>query len=197
MRQRGFTLIELLTGITVLALILVSIMPAVGNWLDNTRIRNAADSLQNGMQTARGEAIRRNQSMSFWMVGLNNPAVLSDDCTLSSASASWVVSINSPVAHCADEPSTDSSPMLVVGRAAGAGRVSVKAVGQDGTTAATTVTFDGFGRITNTDAINRIDLTGTGTGTDTRDLRLLISAAGSVRLCDPAVSDSNDPRKCS
>ncbi|MEJ8845205.1 GspH/FimT family pseudopilin [Variovorax rhizosphaerae] len=191
MRQRGFTLIELMTGITVLALILVSVMPSVANWLDNTRIRNAADSLQNGLQTARGEAIRRNQNMSFWLVAGSDPTVLSNDCTLSSASASWVVSINSPVAHCADEASTDSSPMLVVGRAAGGGQVTVSAVKQDGS-AATTVTFDGFGRITNTDPIRTIDLG----GTSTRNLRLMISAAGSVRLCDPSVSDNNDPRKC-
>jgi type IV fimbrial biogenesis protein FimT len=133
--------------------------------------------------------------MSFWLVALADPGVLSNDCTLSSASASWVVSVNSPIVHCADEPSTTSSPMLVTGRAIGGGRpVTVSAVKSDGTSAANRVTFDGFGRITNDDAISRIKLSGS--SSDTRVLRIEISSAGAVRLCDLSVSDSNDPRKC-
>jgi len=195
MKQRGFTLIELMVAITVLALILFASLPSIGTWLDTTRVRNAADSLQNGLQAARGEAVRRNQSMSFWLVALADPGVLSNDCTLSSASASWVVSVNSPIVHCADEPSTTSSPMLVTGRAIGGGRpVTVSAVKSDGTSAANRVTFDGFGRITNDDAISRIKLSGS--SSDTRVLRIEISSAGAVRLCDLSVSDSNDPRKC-
>ncbi|MBW8720230.1 MAG: prepilin-type N-terminal cleavage/methylation domain-containing protein [Variovorax paradoxus] len=45
MRQRGFTLVELIVTIAVLALILFAVMPSIGTWLENTRIRNVADSL--------------------------------------------------------------------------------------------------------------------------------------------------------
>lgn len=191
-RQRGFTLIELMVGISVLALILLATMPSVGNWLDNTRVRNAADSLQNGLQTARMEALKRNQAMSFWLVSMSDPGTLSNDCLLSASSASWVVSVNSPVSHCADAPSTISSPMLVTGRAVGGGRqVTVAAVSAD-SSPANSVTFDGFGRITNADAITRIDIS----GTHTRNLRIALSSAGAILLCDVAVTDSNDPRKC-
>ncbi len=196
MRQRGFTLVELVVTIAVLALILMTAMPSVVSWLDNTRIRGAADSLQNGLQIARAEAVRRNQSVSFWLVALNNPAVLSNDCTLSASSGSWVVSVNSPVGHCADSPSTTSSPMIVTGRPAGdsGGKVTVKAVqSSSDSTARNTVSFDGFGRITNSDAIGQIDVTG---GTNSVNLRIAVSLAGLVRMCDPRVSDTNDPRKC-
>jgi type IV fimbrial biogenesis protein FimT len=192
--QRGFTLVELIVTMAVLALILLAAMPSIGNWLDNTRVRNAADSIQNGLQIARAEAVRRNQSMSFWLVALDDPGTLGNECSLSGSSASWVVSVNSPVAHCADEPSTVSSPMLVTGRAIGGGRpVTVAALQSDATTAANSITFDGFGRVTGSSSINRIDLS----GTTTRNLRIEISIAGAIRLCDPAVSDGNDPRKCS
>ena len=198
MRQRGFTLIEMMVTITVLALALFAVMPSVSAWLDSTRIRNVADSLQNGLQLARNEAVRRNQNVSFWLVTLNDPAVLSNDCTLSGSSGSWIVSVNSPIGHCADAPSTISSPLLVTGQPAGSGgaNVAVSALQSDGSTAGTTVTFNGFGRVANTDAIGQINVTGTNTATTYRSLRVAVTAAGQVRMCDPAVTNANDPRKC-
>ena len=194
MRQRGFSLVELVITLAVLALILAVAAPTVGSWLGNARIRNVADTLQNGLQIARAEAVRRNQNMSFWLVSLNDPGVLSNDCTLSGSSGSWVVSVNSPIGHCADPPSTTSSPMLVTALAVGdaGGNVTVAAIKSDNT-AATTVTFDGFGRVTNTDSIRQIDVTGTTTSVN---LRLVVSSAGLVRMCDPRVTASTDPRKC-
>jgi type IV fimbrial biogenesis protein FimT len=201
MRQRGFSLIELVVTIAVLALMLFAVMPSIGTWLDNTRIRNVAASLQNGLQLARGEAVRRNQSVSFWLVSLNDPTTLSNDCMLSNTSGSWVVSVNSPLGHCADAPSTTSSPMIVTGRPVGdvGGRVSVTAVQSDGATAGTAVTFNGFGRIdaTANTPIAQIDVTGTNTSTNYRKLRIAVTPAGQVRMCDPDPSvAATDPRKC-
>lgn len=199
--SRGFTLIELVVTIAVFALLLLAALPSLGTWTDNTRIRNVSGSLLDGLQLARAEAIRRNQNISFWLVSLDNPALLSNDCVLSSSSGSWVVSVNSPIGHCADEPSIDSSPMLVTGRPVGdaGGKVSVTAVQSAGSsTAANSVTFNGFGRIVNTtSAIGRIDITGTTSGRTYRNLRLIVSPAGQVRMCDPDSSvATNDPRRC-
>ena len=190
--QQGFTIVEIVVTLAVLALVLFATMPSIAAWLANTQLRSVADSLQNGLQTARSEAVRRNQTMSFWLVQTDDPGVLGNECSLSSSSGSWVVSVNSPIAHCADAPSTDSSPMLVTGQAMGNGRPITVAAVQSNATAATNVTFDGFGRVTGTGSISRINVSGTGT----RDLRIEISGAGAIRLCDPAVSDDNDPRKC-
>lgn len=200
-RSRGFTLIELVVTITVFALLLLAALPSLSTWTDNTRIRNVTGSLLDGLQLARAEAIRRNQNISFWLVSLDNPAVLSNDCALSNTSGSWVVSVNSPIGHCADAPSIDSSPMLVTGRAVGdaGGRVSVTAVLAAGSsTAANSVTFNGFGRLVNTtDAIGQIDITGPASGTSYRNLRLIVSPAGQVRMCDPDSGvATTDPRRC-
>ena len=73
------------------------------------------------------------------------------------------------------------------------GQVTVASVQSDPSKAGKTVTFDGFGRVTNSDAISQIDITGTGSSVN---LRLAVSSAGLVRMCDPRVSDINDPRKC-
>lgn len=207
MRQRGFTLIEIVVTIAVMALIMMISIPNITSWLGNTHIRNVSDSLQNGLQIARAEAVRRNRPVSFWLVALNDPAVMGNECTLSAGSGSWVVSVNTPVGHCADAPSPTLAPMLVAAGAAGGNGVMVSAARPVDPTASlspldpntalvpsTTVTFDGFGRVSNTDdAIRLIDVTG---AANTRRLRIAVSGAGQVRVCDPLVTDATDPRKC-
>ena len=198
MRQRGFSLIELMVTVVILVLLIVAAVPSIGTWLDNTRIRNQADSLMGGLQAARAEAVRTNQNVSFWLVGSTSaPGALDDTCALSDTSASWVVSVASPASHCATWQTT--SPALIFSSRAMGGdntKVSVAAVTFGTTpTAANTVTFNGFGRVANSTPIGRIDLGGKGGGTY-RSLRVVVSASGSVSLCDPAVSSSTDPRKC-
>ena len=198
MRQRGFSLIELLVTITVLAFILVAATPTLGTWMDNTRIRNSAEALQNGLQTARAEAVKRNQSISFYLVSLTDPAVMDNSCALSGNSGSWVVSVDSPAGKCGSAPSISVAPKIVEARTVGdaGGKVRVTGVQADGTTAAHTVTFNGFGRVINSNPLARIDITGTSDSTTYRKLRLEVTAAGAVRMCDPKVTDANDPRKC-
>jgi type IV fimbrial biogenesis protein FimT len=197
MRERGFNLIELMVTVAILALLMVAAMPSLGTWLDNTRIRNQADSVMGGLQAARAEAVRTNQQVSFWLVGSSSaPAALDDTCALSGSSSSWVVSVASPATHCGTWRTTP--PTIFLGRAMGGDntKVSVSAQTFGATpTAATTVTFNGFGRVANSTPIGRIDLGGKGGGTY-RNLRVVVSPSGSVSLCDPAVSSSTDPRKC-
>ena len=201
MRQRGFTLIELMVAMTILVLLMVAAMPGLGTWLDNTRIRNEGDSIVNGLQTARAEAVRRNANVSFWLVKLTNPAALGNDCSLLSTSGSWMVSISNPENQCAaDATSTDSTVNpagVIAGRPMGSDstHVAVDAKKSDGT-AGTVVTFNGFGRVSNSAAITAVSLNGTGSGTY-RNLRVVVSTTGAVRLCDPALSSTGtDPRRC-
>lgn len=199
LKQQGFTIIEMAVTITIMALLMFTAVPNITSWLDNTRIRNTTESLQNGLQAARAEAVRRNQSISFWLVSTNEGAGLDNSCTLTGASASWVVSVNDPTGQCGAAPSTTASPMLVTGRAAsdGSARTTVTAVQSDGTTEATRVTFNGFGQMTNADAVRQIDITGNDSSNTTyRKLRVVITKAGMVRMCDTKVTNDGDPRKC-
>ena len=195
MRQRGFSLIELLVAMSILGLLMVAALPSIGTWLDNTRIRNQSDSIIGGLQAARSEAVKTNQNVSFWLVGsATTPGSPGDDCGLSNTSASWIVSLTSPATHCAGWLNTSK---IVVNRYMGgdSARVSVLAYQANGSTAGTTVTFNGFGRVANSDAIASIDVNGTG-GSTYRKLRVWLSPSGSVQMCDPAVSSTTDPRKC-
>lgn len=192
-------MIEMAITMAIFGFLLAAALPSIGVWLDNTRIRTVAESIQAGLQTARAEAVKRNQSISFWLVQLDDPNALTDSCDLSSTSGSWVVSVNAPNGHCGAAPSTTDSPMLVTGRPVGesGSHVRVAAVQSDGS-AGLKVTFNGFGRIANTtDAITQVDVMGQDPSrTDYRSLRITISGTGMVRMCDPGATSSDDPRKC-
>jgi type IV fimbrial biogenesis protein FimT len=200
-RVTGFSLIELMVALSVMALLMMAVSPSVTAWVVNLRIRNAAEALQTGLQTARNEAVRRNQKMTFWLISSPNPAVLGTDCTVSATGGSWVVSVSTPASACNSAPSTTTSPMLVASHALGDGAssaVSVAGYLTDGTTAASSAAFDGFGRIssTSTSPIGVIQVSSATNAGVYRSLRLLVSSAGAVRMCDPAVTAAGDPRKC-
>lgn len=198
MRTKGFSLIELMVVMAIMALLLVAVSPTLSDWMINARIRNASTALEQGVQLARQEAIRRNQSVSLWLVSTpaNTSTAVDNTCALSSSSGSWVVSLKTPESKCATAVSTTVDPMVVAKHAVGDGGsgVSVSAKGSDKTTAATTITFNGLGSISNTGAVYRIDVTSTETSTP-RNLCVELSGVGTVRVCDPALA-SSDPRAC-
>lgn len=199
MQQRGFTLLEAMVVVAIMAVLAMVAAPGLGVWMDNLRIRGASDALQQGIQTAKAEAIRRNQNVTFWLVSNNISNQLDNSCELSSTSGSWVVSVDSPAKLCATAPSATGAPRVVARRAVGdtGGAISVEALQNDADTPATSITFNSFGRVVNPGtAIASIDLTGPQEETTYKNLRIQITGAGQVRLCEPAITTTGDPRKC-
>ncbi len=196
--QRGVTLIELAVTFIVLGLLVVAAGPSIGTWISNTNVRNTATSIYAGLNRARAEAVRLNRSVRFSLVSVTDPAILDNSCALAATGVSWVASINDPAGACATAPSETAGPMIIDKAAGGPGgrRVSVAALQADLATAANTVTFNAFGRVTDATAISRIDIDNETAGGDFRALRILIGTGGTVRMCDVKVTDNNDPRKC-
>ena len=61
---------------------------------------------------------------------------------------------------------------------------------------ATTVDFNGLGRVTNLTPITQVDLDSTSIpAAETKELRITINPGGSARACDPS-HPSSDPRGC-
>ena len=188
-RVRGFTLIELLITVTVLALVLMLGLPNISAWLQNTQIRNSAEATVSGLQLARTEALRRNRQVRFNVVD-----TLDAGCNLIATGGSWVVSMADPSGKCNADPSDTTDPFIVQKRS---GQDSSQNVAVSAS--ASTVLFNGLG---SAGAPVQFALTNPGGGTcqqsggAMRCLQINVSASGSVRMCDPAVADLTDPRKC-
>ena len=196
--ERGVTLIELAVTFIVLGLLVVAAGPSIGTWIGNTNVRNTATSIYAGINRARAEAVRLNRPVRFSLVAVADPAVLDNSCALSATGVSWVASVNDPTSLCSTAPSETVAPMIVDKAAGGTGgrRVTVAALQADGATAANTITFNAFGRVSDATPIARIDIDNQVSGGDYRALRILVGTGGTVRMCDIKVTDSNDPRKC-
>ena len=196
--QRGFSMVEMAVTLAVMGILMASAMPSLGDWMVNARIRNTAESIQEGLQKARAEAVRRNQNVTFWMVTTADPKVLSDDCTQSASGGSWVVSLTDPTSKCSVAPSPTTAPQTVAARAVGNGGdgVSVSAKQRDGTTPATSVTFNSFGQVANASPIGLISVNDGTTTSDRRKYRIMISTGGRSLVCDPMVADTTDSRSC-
>jgi type IV fimbrial biogenesis protein FimT len=201
-------MIEVLVTLTILGLLLAAVMPGIGAWMRNTEIRNAAESIQNGLSKARAEAVKRNEPITFSLLTHNSVGQLDGSCALSASSGSWVASKDNPAGKCDVVVSEALTPFIVAKQSQGEGSphvtVSVKQPnGSDpcgSADSSTSITFNGYGRIASTAAWGSgplqcivVDSTA---GDGTRQLNLVIGSGGMVRMCDPAVSDTNDPRRC-
>lgn len=194
-RDNGFTLIELMITIALIAILLALGAPALVRWNQNNQVRALAESLQSGLMVTRGEAVRRNAAVRFQLLTTTDAT-----CALSDTGRNWVVSLDDPAGNCNVAASDDVAPrILKVGAVAESARnAAVNAGG------VAVVTFNGLGQastaatidVTNPAAGQCITSATTGAADRVRCLRVTVSGGGQVRMCDPAVTDVNDPRRC-
>lgn len=193
--QRGISLIEIVVALVILALLIALGVPSFQAWLLNTQVRNSAEGMSAGLLRARSEAVRRNQSVQFTLVSLANPSLLDNTCAVSAVGSSWVVSQDDPSGRCVEGVSDVTAPRIIEKRAAGGESGSVIVAGLDAAgNTASSVVFNGFGRVNGATPLAQINVTSNVAGI--RALRIQISNGGSIRLCDPVVTDPSDPRKC-
>ena len=166
----GFSLIELMVAVAIIGIIAAVAAPSYQAWVQNTKIRTAAESIQNGLQKARSEALTRNTSVQF---------VLDD------AASSWHAECVDP-AKCPDKAGGQ-----IEARSSQEGSANDITVAADGTT----VVFNGLGIKSGGDLAQlTIDSTAVNAD-DSRELQIDINGDGTVRMCDPNTGAS-DPRKC-
>lgn len=195
-RSHGFTLVEMLITLAVFALLFAMGLPSMTIWLQNQQIRTSAEGLQAGLQLARAEALRRNVPVRFQLVDTFTAA-----CALSNTGTNWIVSLNDPTGLCDVDASDVAAPLTIQKRSGAEGTPNAVVAATNGPAAATTVTFNGLGRVSGAGAITQIDVTNTNGGNcqpagPMRCMRIAISNGGSPRMCEPAVTDNTDPRFC-
>jgi type IV fimbrial biogenesis protein FimT len=203
--QRGVTLIELMIGLVIVAIVLFLGVPAFATFLQNTQIRNAAETTLQGLNLARADAVRLNTPVRFQLV-----SDLTTSCTLSSSALDWIVSLQDPTGACNAKawgenvtntslPTPPSAPFVIETWSGTTGAKNVTASATGGAV----VTFNGLGRVVGT-GITQIDFTNPAGGNcqnattpgPMRCLRVQLSTGGQAKLCDPQVTDATDPRIC-
>jgi type IV fimbrial biogenesis protein FimT len=170
MSQRGFTLIELVVTIVVLMAVSMLAVPAFQTAIGNSQIRTVAESIKNGLQQARVEAIKRNTRIRF---------------TLQSDS-SWQLGCETVTSNC---PAVISRKNATEGSS---GNISITA---DNNIAV----FTSFGTRDPAiqSGLSRVDISNQSVNdNERRALRIVLAAGGFARLCDPAVTAEGDVRAC-
>jgi len=203
---RGVTLIELMVALSILAAVLALAAPGYGTWVQNGRIRSSAESMLSGLQFAKSEAVARNARVRFQLT-----TTLDNNCALSKTGGNWVVNLDPDATvgavanNCGAAPSDTVAPRILQ---------SKPAAETSGTTVVTTdepsasFVFNGLGRLTPVPAGTlKIDFTNTAAGDDCAAaggpmtcLRIVVSAAGQVRMCNPKITSPDpthpDPQAC-
>jgi type IV fimbrial biogenesis protein FimT len=185
-RTSGFTLIELMIALAIFAILVLLAGPLYADFMGNTQIRSAAENSLAGVRLAQTNAVQNNRPAKFVI-----------DPT---AAGGWAV-----------YPYNDelASYALVAVQTyswnEGAPKTSVTLLPPG----ATTVTFDGLGRVAangyplvpdGTASLTEVDVTNINVSVGSRrNLHVQISAVGgttATKLCDPLVL-APDPRSCS
>jgi type IV fimbrial biogenesis protein FimT len=167
----GFSLIELMIAIVIFSFLILLAAPMYSEFIGNSYIRNAAEAVLNGVRLAQTQAIKVNTSAAFVL----DPAI---------------VTVHAGSRRCVRQGDRDH----VFNEGASKATITTNS-------SATTVTFDGLGRLlANTDAsaqLTQIDITNANVPTP-HPLRVVINTiAGTngIKLCDPALA-STDPAGC-
>lgn len=163
----GFSLVELLVVVGILSILSALAAPSFSLMLANNQVRTGAEGILSGLQLARTEAIRRNTNVSF---------------TLNSGTG-WTIATVSPASNIQTRPANEAGRNLQV----------TSLNGQ------TSLTFTPIGEVFNYSTggnLTRVTIAPSAAISSGDNLRIDISAAGQIRMCNPAITINNDPRIC-
>jgi type IV fimbrial biogenesis protein FimT len=193
-RHAGFSVIELMIAIVLMGILLTMGLPAFNTYLNNIKLRTAAQSFLAGIQTARGEAIRRNANVDFVLTNDNASGPNFDTVTPLATGQNWLIRTSDLTTYVEGKSGAEgggrstgeSSPVLING-------------------SASTITFNGLGATT-LGASATFQFTNpsgglcASAGGAMRCLNVVISPGGQSRICDPAVTPAQtaagDTRGC-
>jgi type IV fimbrial biogenesis protein FimT len=183
----GFTLIEMLIAVVLLGMLAIAAGPSFHTFMVNTRIRNVAESLQNGLRLAQVEATKRNAQVDFVLTTTSqftsNPT--NGAPTASASGTAWVVR----------EPAST----FIAGKvtAEGSESVSVTATVPAGCAAFDgNINFNGLGRTSLPCSLTLAVNDSSSSDSSKRPLSVLVSPGGKIRMCNPLFA-AGDPQACS
>jgi len=191
-RQHGMSIIEIVVTVAIIGILMAVAAPAATHWIQNTQLRNAAESIYNAVQSARLEALRRNTTVSFVMPDADSTAwqICLYDVVNNACQAG-------PGAILSERPASEGSPNAKAGAETVLTSTATAINAGVGLPGATT--FDPLGRLSPTAPAHlvRIDVRNPQMDPNfERRLVILVGVGGQVRMCDPKLSLAANPMGC-
>jgi type IV fimbrial biogenesis protein FimT len=170
----GFSMVELTVVSAVFIILAALALPSYNLMIQNSRIKTATDSIYNGVQVARAAAVSRNESIQFDLRGTNS---------------AWTVCVKPASGACPNPDNASTIQSRSLGDGSSADISVVPSV-------AGPYVFNGLGQLTPAPITFDVDNTSI-SASESRNLRVLVGAGGSVKTCDPGLSPTGtDPRRC-
>jgi len=190
-KGNGFSLVEALVAVAIMGILLALAMPMVVSYMDNSRVRNAADVFMTSVMTGKAEAAQRNAQVEIVLLADPTAAGLATDGI--AVAKGWAIRTFDRAVHI-------DGMALVEGGSGVTAPVTVTGVDQDGA-AVVGVVFTALGGTT---LAKRADFNFThdtggncvAAGGPIRCMRISVTTTGRVKLCDPSIADLTDTRSC-
>ena len=184
----GCSIIELSVALTIACVLLALGAPSFSGYLQNARLGALAQSLYGGLQTARTEAVKRNQSVEFALTNSSLETTTADTVVLDPTGRNWWVRLPSSASAPAsgiESKSTNANDL---------GGVAVSASGPS-------FIFNGLGAAsapgTTGIALTNPALGACAPGGPVRCWNVVVAPGGQIRLCSPDTSlPAGDSRAC-
>jgi type IV fimbrial biogenesis protein FimT len=211
---RGFSLIELMITLTIVAILLMLGVPNFQIWVANSKIRSAAEALQNDLRLAQQTAVAQNHQTALVLTtAVPTTAQINANATVPAGAGTpagyWFVQQTPNTYDISQAPAVLSiSP---IGAVSGVQITAVQApAGVPNGTGVAAVCYSSLGRqATNTAAVSPLP-----TNCTAADARFVVSLpasqaitgyrllwvtadlGGKIRVCDPSVSITVQPYGC-
>ncbi len=166
-------MIEIMIALVIVAILVSMAAPGFMIWIQNTQIRTAAEAVLNGLQMTRAEAVRRNEQVTFSLVGFDWNITDSTGAVIESR-LSEEGSRNAVITVTGALPLTFNG----LGRPLG----GTAAIGGDNDAVQIRVSNPSGGTCQDS-------------GGEMRCLEVRVTLSGQVRMCDPKLPDT-DPQGC-
>jgi type IV fimbrial biogenesis protein FimT len=164
-------------AIAILGLMTSFGLPAFNGWIADAKTRTMAEVLQNSIRLAQAEAVKSGRQVQFFLTN-DTPAL---NVGISTNGKNWGIQTMRLI--------DTTTPETFVQGGSMAGSNKTITVSAD----SPSLQFNSIGRLSSPAQDTKIDISNTN-GDDT--LRITISAAGAIRLCDPSKSKVDVPYGC-
>jgi len=178
--QYGVSLIELIIGIGITTILLAVAIPSFITWINSTKIRTAAESITNALQLSRAEAVRRNTIIRFVLTDTSSSWTYG--CFTANASCPATIESRTSSNENTNNVTVSSTQTGIAFNSLGRQNSTTNLNGSATASPATNVTIN----VTNPSAGACMAI-----GGDIRCMRITISSAGQIRMCDPALPSTN------